>query len=327
MRNLCKGWLLTLVFAWAPVPSTTAQAVVMQEVGRFTLPGWTTDIAVSGTLCYLKNQSTLYVIDVTDATAPVLLGSHMVQGSSLFVVEPYVYTAGDEFAPRGEAEHLSVVDVSDPGNMRTVGAVRIERASHVFVAGNYAYVTRYFYPPRLYVVDIADPTNPTVISFVETAATANNVFVSGPYAYVAEGEIRFGSVRIYDVSNPRSPRMAAVYRSGYVDRVFVVEPYVYLLDRVFGFQIIDFSDFTLPLEMSAMPREFLRQAIKIVGNRAYLGAYQMIYVVDISDPVGPRELGRYQPSAPVWGLDLDDNYIYVANSTIGLVVLSYQGFP
>jgi len=74
----------------------------------------------------------------------------------------------------------------------------------VAVQGRYAYVG---VGPRLVVVDVGDPARPVEVGQTGVLpGVVQDVAVSGSYAYVADWD---GGLRVIDVSDPSSPRIAA----------------------------------------------------------------------------------------------------------------------
>jgi Ca2+-binding RTX toxin-like protein len=110
----------------------------------------------------------------------------------------------------------------------------------VQVVGNYAYVADY--TSGLQIIDISNPTTPTLKGNYNTSGWAWGVQVVGNYAYVADYE---SGLQIIDISNPTTPTLKGnYYTSGYARGVQVVGNYVYVADAYSGLQIIDVSEFT-----------------------------------------------------------------------------------
>ncbi|MFQ5856599.1 MAG: hypothetical protein ACE5LU_13255, partial [Anaerolineae bacterium] len=145
----------------------------------------------------LSRPEELRVIDVSDPTAPVEVGTYG-KGwriSDVYVANNYAYVA--------TYEGLLVVDISDPTMPVRVSTYDFSpkdssyfRASDVYVAGNYAYILweRDDHATRrrgLQVIDISDPTAPKGIGYrilpARISPESTDVYVAGPYTYVAAG--------------------------------------------------------------------------------------------------------------------------------------------
>ncbi len=91
-------------------------------------------------------------------------------------------------------------------------------ARGVQVVGNYAYVAGD--GSGLQIIDISNPTTPTLKGNYNTSGNASNVQVVGNYAYVADQN---SGLQIIDISNPTNPTLKGNYdTSGYAIGVQVV---------------------------------------------------------------------------------------------------------
>lgn len=119
---------------------------------------------------------------------------------------------------------LAVIDVSTPSSPTLVGSVAntvsstldndLLHPTAVAVSGNYAYVTS-FYGDALTVVDISNPTTPTVVKELQSTTdfpAPADVAIQGNYAYVANqngSSSTPGTLTVVNISNPLSPKVVA----------------------------------------------------------------------------------------------------------------------
>ena len=61
--------------------------------------------------------------------------------------------------------------------------------------------------------------------------------------------------------------------------------------------------------------------VAVSGNYAYIGQGQDLIVLDMSSPDSPVELGGVMTSGIVLGVAVSGDYVYVADSSNGLVIL------
>ncbi|MDD1458344.1 cadherin domain-containing protein, partial [Dolichospermum sp. ST_sed7] len=109
----------------------------------------------------------------------------------------------------------------------------------VQVVGNYAYVADG--DSGLQIIDISNPTTPTLKGNYDTSGLAYGVQVVGNYAYVADYT---SGLQIIDISNPTTPTLKGNYdTSGYALGVQVVGNYAYVADSDGGLKIINVSEF------------------------------------------------------------------------------------
>ncbi|MDD1426127.1 cadherin domain-containing protein, partial [Dolichospermum sp. ST_sed9] len=92
------------------------------------------------------------------------------------------------------------------------------------------------------IIDISNPTTPTLKGNYDTSGVALGVQVVGSYAYVADDE---SGLQIVDISNPTTPTLKGNYdTSGNAFGVQVVGNYAYVADAHGGLKIINVSEFT-----------------------------------------------------------------------------------
>jgi len=102
---------------------------------------------------------------------------------------------------------LAVVDVRNPSRPKIIGRVPTGGfARSSVIAGNFAYVGAG--SAGLVVIDIADLSSPKVVSTVAMPGTAVRVAYSAGRVFVAA----WNDARVYDVSNPASPRFIGAVR-------------------------------------------------------------------------------------------------------------------
>ena len=115
----------------------------------------------------------------------------------------------------------------------------LTRAYGVQVVGNYAYVANAY--SGLQIIDISNPTTPSLKGNYDTSDHAWGVQVMGNYAYVADGE---SGLQIIDISNPTTPILKGNYDTSGTATVGVqvVGNYAYVADQFHGLSIINVDD-------------------------------------------------------------------------------------
>jgi hypothetical protein len=229
----------------------------------------------------------------------------------LFAQTTLTEAMGSELAP---------VSTQLAQNIELVGQIG-GPAKAVASQGGFAYVVT---GPRLVILDISDPANPFQVGSYEMSVDfARDVAVAGDYAYIANDE---GGLRILDVSDRANP-VAVGTSDAPTDAwaVAVVDDYAYVADRSGDMHIIDVFDPTSPtLEStfaSSVPAT-LRDVAVTPGPgpaHAYLGASNHLFVVDVTDPSNPSELGLYPTTAQ--GVAPAGSLVYVAAGDDGLRVI------
>ena len=194
-----------------------------------------------GTKAYLASGSTgLQIVDITNPTAPILLGSLDTNGTAKKVTlsndETKAYVADD-------VEGLKIINITNPitptllGTFNTtgnaLGVTLSNDGSKAYVADKYS---------GLQIIDITTPTAPTLLSTFNTSGAAYSVTLSsdGSKAYIAESS---SGLEIIDISNPTVPTLVSTFdTSGYAYGITLSSDgsKAYVADSNAGLQIIDY---------------------------------------------------------------------------------------
>jgi hypothetical protein len=283
-------------------------------------------LAVSGDFAYGLGSGQFQVIDVSNPTAPQIVGSVDTPGARrLVVTDKHAYVVG--FG-------LQVIDISFPTNPRITGSADAPHAWGIAISGKHAYVVG----PDFRVIDITKAEGTTLVSL----GFGNDVIgcgldVSGNHAYV----IDFGrraepqGLWVIDISSPMQPMIAGgTWTSGRIADGFpwdvtISGNYAYIstsdykesedLPEYLG--VIDISTPTSPRGIGLVKTPRSAIDIEISGGFAYLADRGAdIQVVDVSIPSDPQIVGTVETSGEAYGIAIRDNLTYVADGTSGLLV-------
>ena len=113
---------------------------------------------------------------------------------------------GEDFAQGGggDKRKLLIYDYSNTSITFETSIEVADKAYGVYVTGNYAYVTT---EKGLSIVNVSDPTNPSIITTIDGSLKFLDVDGSGNYIYTTE--FTNNEMRIYDISNPESPSLVS----------------------------------------------------------------------------------------------------------------------
>jgi hypothetical protein len=292
------------------------------EVGR--LEGRTQLIAVAGGLAYLGRDSRLAVVDVSDPRALAEIGSldvsdpqPMDESGSIFRVSSVRRgtRAGNLlYLLDGRGEKLKVVDVTDPTRPVEMGTMATQAidVSNLAAAGRYLYLTSYL-AGRMVVVDASGPAN-----LVEVGLYNSDPAGSGMY------------------SNYLNPIPAIANHHAYLMGLYPPEPFrltnLLAEDAVkqwsWGFTILDLSDPANPAEVDAyrsslpFPEDIeVLDVLHLVvtGRYAYLVGGGL-WIIDISNPTVPVEVGVLENDAFLGIVAVSGVYAYLASAD-GLLIV------
>ncbi len=183
-------------------------------------------------------------------------------------------------------------------------------ATDIDVSDGYAYVTvddSIATTPDLYVIDIGDPANPTIVGAVNTGPGAAAVHVVGDYAYVANIST-VSQLQIIDVSNKSQPTLRTNYKVPNVlgesiagQSIYVHAGRVYLgLIKVDGpeFHIISVDDISVPVVLGSFETGTKINAILVHHDVAYLTTpnQEQLRILDVSNPGFPQQIQSFSAS-------------------------------
>jgi hypothetical protein len=280
-----------------------ANPAQLREVGFLTsLPYSVHDIALDGDFAYVTygssdgfgiNVGGLYIVDISDPTAPVLV-------KDIHTDAIYARVAINGHYAYVTSGGLTVFDVSNPSAPVEVGHLSDVSFDFGFEIlqgmspGNpvYAFAGS---GSGLMILDLTDATQPEVIGTHPTSSTyISDIAVhtqyynqtGNIYLYLAESAYYYDTagIELVDVTNPSSPVSIMTY-----------DP-----DTSYG-------------------------DIEIDGTYAYATSLQEFkqgpHILDISDPVAPQEIFTYTPTQNVTDLAVLGKYLYVSDFVSGLHIL------
>ena len=167
----------------------------------------------------------------------------------------------------------------------------------------------------LQILEISDPTNPTLLKRVFINRVALSVALLDDRLYLG---CRDGYLYEYSVSDPVDPALLGKMNldfCGWINDIVPRNDTVFLACQM-GMYIMNLGDLSDPevvgtyVELDYHPEA---RALELIGDTLYLcaGAFAM---VDVSDPVQPKRIPGY---ARVWGeaydVEVDQNLIYLAD--------------
>ena len=247
------------------------------------------------------NVNGLRVIDVSDPSAPTLLG---------FINTPSVVwrvdVSGGVAYVAGQFG-LQVIDVSDSSMPTLLSSISVSGASAqgITVSGSVAYITGTF---GLQVIDVSDPSTPTLLGSV-SPGPAFRFAVSGSVAYVT-GQ---NGLQLIDVSDSSTPTLLGSFNPQAAVLSITVSGSVAYLGSTDMLHLVDVSDPSAPTLLSSINTMggFVSGAA-VSGNVAYLSSSDAgLQLIDVSDPSTPTLLGTFGTQGGHWGIALSGNVAYV----------------
>ncbi len=166
--------------------NTSNPEAALTSLVQVTVAG-ATDVAVSGNYAFIAAGSNgLKIVDLTSEASPAVIASVLPAAGTLSAVVVkggHVYCTG--------SGSLEIFDISDPTSPLWEGFIDSEGMGmqDVAIRGSRVYVTdgSYFQPNSLKIVDVSDPTRPTLLARAVTGAIIiGPVRVNDKYAFVGD---------------------------------------------------------------------------------------------------------------------------------------------
>jgi len=299
------------------------------------------DMAVVGNYAYVISLNKFYVIDISNPSKPVLMGTwesnpdnvkDLQFCNDIKIFGSYAYLA-DSYG------YLHVIDISNPSHpilISTTGTMNIGdddpppgNAWGLSISGNYAYVLDW--STGFEIIDISQPSHPIIPSVYSSLYDVNgdSVMVVGNYAYVTYVDrdnttARLIVINISDSENPFSVGFINLPSKAY--DIKVVGNYAYVVCGSSGLQVIDVSNPSAPAIIGSVKTGLMftsAEGISVIGNYAYVAdSYTGLQVIDISKPSEPIIIGWVDTIGSPFNVTAVEKYVYALNSYAGLVILS-----
>jgi hypothetical protein len=247
-------------------------------------PGTAKDVVVADTYAYVADlDNGLQIVDVSDATNPRCLTSIASPDDAAYrvqVSDGYVYVAAGHSVIRNSKKScgggvFQVIDVRNPETPVMTGRVPLDGSGctgfrSICVSGGYAYVMAY---NGLYIIDIANPANPVVVSHLSFAGNQIAFALNGDYAYYVTNTISWpfnppNTHLIYtiDIKDPAKPM---ILRSDFLDSggsqdIYISGKYVYLAG--IPIEVFDISDPAHPVSVGSIPLSTSIKGILYISN-------------------------------------------------------------
>lgn len=325
------------------VPVQVGGAVVREEASA---------IAVSGNYAYITVDSTaagdnFEVYDISNPVIPVKVGGidflnpafGAAGRGSVAIYGNYAYVISDN----ANAGNIRIIDISSPASPSLVGTLNNSTnyglngiVRDVTVSGSYLYVASQGFTSAdadLIILNLSNPTNPTLESSRSAAGHAGYVTIDGNYAYLGLDPVDASTptFEIWDISSKANPvRLSGINVGGSMNRVTDIEVrgnYAYL-GRTFSgsgdtFTIVDISNRAAPSRVSGLSFGVNVFAVELSSDGRYAfvsrhgGGTGGVNTVDVSNPLVPVNLGVSNGTYNSVDMKISGSYAFSATRGTG----------
>lgn len=294
-------------------------------VTKYATSGYAQDVLKKDNLLYIaQGEGGLEIVDVADAETPetVSVTSDGVRGYSIKVamIDTVVYLAAGSFG-------VNVLDVADVHNpLVTASNTSMKPAKNLHIMGSYLFTA--VSEVGIKISEISYPTGPDPRGQISTFGFAYGLTTSADSnrMFVACGEM---GLDIIDISHfeegwPNYWQVGWCDTPGKAEAITILEEEstAFLACGTAGLQIINYADTSnIHIVGSYDGAGYAKDLIykdQLIFQTAELAGLQ---IIDVSDFTNPKLIGVVETEFAL-GLDMDDNYIYVADEDEGLIVIS-----
>jgi len=257
-------------------------------------------VAMQGRYACLSAGPRLAVLDLSQPVQPRLLGQ-VVTGlapiTRLAVAGEYVYAVD-------LAGQLHVIALTGPAAPREVGHYDTLGWGYcVALDGRTLYLGN---ADGLYILDVADPTHPTLAGYFETPGRLERLVVQGGLALLSSGDyVNYPcrDLRIVDVADPARPRELALYAqqpSGSYPLVPIALEgrYACIVAQGDELRVLDLADPAHPALVSSYALGRLVEVAPAGDARLLAAGGGSLATIDLTDPAQPCELARAALPSP-----------------------------
>jgi hypothetical protein len=294
-------------------------------VSKFFTSGYAQDVVVKDTLAFVtQGEGGLMIINVSDRSTPEELSTVYKElkgySNKLAVKDSVVYISAGAFG-------VSVVDAFNPVTpIVTATNLALKPGKGFDIKGNFLFTAIGEYGFKI--SEISYPTQPDIRGETSTPGFASAVCVSPDtnYLLVACGEMGFALYNISELQNGWGtyPIAGWVDTPGYAEDVVAHPdlPYAFLACGTGGIYIVDFSDSANVKIIGSYSTGGYAKEIVFKNNKVFVTTGQRgLQIFDVSNLSSPVRIGTVETELAL-GLALDDNYVYIADESEGLIIIS-----
>ncbi len=248
------------------------------------------------------------------------------RGLSVAVSGNYAYSASGY-------NGLLVSDITSPASPLFVSHADADGyAVDVAVSGDYAYIATIDPPVSngyanitvgnrgLKVIDISNPSLPSVVGSVDTPLGSSGVAVYGDCAYT----VGHGGFYVIDIKSPSSPMIVGfVDTSGDPTCISIFSEYAYIADGLL-LHVVDISNPSLPSIARSIDTPYLRSRMTFSGHYAYVVGGDGLHVLDVRFPRFPRIVKCVEITGQPMDIAISGNYAFVTDHWVGLQLIDIK---
>ncbi|HLB95304.1 MAG TPA: hypothetical protein VJK26_00125, partial [Patescibacteria group bacterium] len=233
-------------------------------------------------------------------------------GRALGMGEAVQIAYSGNFAYVTSSVGFHIADVSTPSKILIKSTLEVSQAYAVAVSGNYAYVGTT--DNNFKVIQVSDPTKPSVVGSLTLGETINGITISGTKAYVSAGTV---GLVIVNVSSPSAPNILGTLNTPGFARASAISGTTAVIADEAAMITADVSNPAAPQQRGTLATSTASDVV-ISGSYAFVadaGAGGGLVVANIANPSLPQKLTTLVARGNLVGLTLAGSYLYGVDSS------------
>jgi hypothetical protein len=296
-------------------------------VKKLATAGDSNDVIKDGNLCYLtQGEGGLLIVDVSNPSNPTKVSSlsEGVRGYSIKIAkkEDIVYITANSYG-------VSVVDVSNTSAPEVTSSnLNMKPAKNLHVMGDYLITA--ISEQGFKMAYLEEPAYPDIRGLTHTNGYAKGVTTSADAStlFVATGEMGLSlfDISVIDDGYGTYPHLGWMDLPGYAESIALKEDasIAFVACGDAGLQIVDYSNTSNLKVIGSYDTGGHANEIKYQNGKVYITAESGgLQIFDVSDASEPKLLGIID-TEDANGLDIDQDYIYVADTEEGLIIVEIK---
>lgn len=276
------------------------------------------DVAVENALAYVASgNGGLTVLNIENPERPIWLGSHQKLGYTTKLSSESL-----RVAVLNDANIVYLIDVSNPVEPTTLSHFRSdETILDIALNGDQLFALT---PKGIQLVDFSPETPQLSNEGLDFGQGVNlggerRVFIDNSIAYVADW---FSGIHIYDLSQPRQPKLLSSFPTpGSPKGVVVRDGVAFVADDDHGLMIVDVSDPLNPKQISTLLTQGLAYTPRLIGDLLYLASHRGGFqIIDVSDVSAPKLVSEFDTDGKAWSMEVHGDIAYIADDDSGLLM-------
>ncbi|MBM3436825.1 MAG: hypothetical protein FJY07_11485 [Bacteroidetes bacterium] len=286
--------------------------------------GYAQDIVKRDNLLYIaQGEGGLMIVDVSDPLNGETLSvtTENLEGYSyeLAIRDSLIYIAAG-------SNGIFVVDIIDPYEPYWIPITLTSNVSvkNVYVKGNFLFNSIGEHGVSIY--NLTDPYDPIYLGDVQTPGSGHDVTITSDtnYLIAACGELGLSMFNISEFQQGINTFVGSCDTPGYAEEIELSadESFAFLACGTAGLQIIDISDTANFHITGSYDGGGYAKSLKLKGTLVYMATeLSGLQVIDVSDVSNPSLAGTIDTEFAM-GLEVDDDYVYVADEDEGVLIIA-----